>query len=73
MATVTLEISKKEHLSVIKTLAKVWNVSFEINLKNKEGDDTEMSEKEFYAMLDKAKKGKIKRLTPAEQKKLFSV
>lgn len=36
-------------------------------------DDTQMSEKEFYAMLDKAKKGKIKRLTPAEQKKLFSV
>ena len=73
MATVTLEISKKEHLSVIKTLAKAWNVSFEINLKNKERDDTQMSEKEFYAMLDKAKKDKVKRLTSTEQKKLFSV
>ena len=36
-------------------------------------DDTEMSEKEFYAMLDKAKKGKVKRLTSAGQKRLFSV
>lgn len=36
-------------------------------------DDTQMSEKEFYAMLDKAKKGKVKRLTSTEQKKLFSV
>lgn len=36
-------------------------------------DDTQMSEKEFYAMLDKAKKGKVKRLTSARQKRLFSV
>lgn len=36
-------------------------------------DDTEMSEKEFYAMLDKAKKGKVKRLTSAGQKRLFYV
>ncbi len=37
-------------------------------------DDTEMSEKEFYAMLDKAKKGKVKRLTStASEKKQFKV
>lgn len=36
-------------------------------------DNTQMSEKEFYAMLDKAKKGKVKRLTSAGQKRLFSV
>lgn len=73
MATVTLEISKKEHLSVLKTLAKAWNVSFKVDLRHKVKDDTEMSEKEFYSMLDKAKKSKVKRLTPSEQKKLFSV
>ena len=73
MATVTLEISKKEHLSVLKTLAEEWNVSFKVDLRHKVKDDTEMSEKEFYSMLDKAKKSKVKRLTPSEQKKLFSV
>lgn len=36
-------------------------------------DNTQMSEKEFYAMLDKAKKGKVKRLTSAGQKRLFYV
>lgn len=36
-------------------------------------DDTQMSQKDFYTMLDKAKKGKVKRLTPTEQKKLYSV
>ncbi len=35
-------------------------------------DDTKMSEREFYSMLDKAKKSKVKRLTPTEQKKLFN-
>ena len=69
MATVTLEISKKE----LKTLAEAWNVSFKVDLRHKVKDDTEMSEKEFYSMLDKAKKSKVKRLTPSEQKKLFSV
>ena len=73
MATVTLEISKKEHLSVLKTRAEAWNVSFKVDLRHKVKDDTEMSEKEFYSMLDKAKKSKVKRLTPSEQKKLFSV
>ena len=73
MATVTLEISKKEHLSVLKTLAEASNVSFKVDLRHKVKDDTEMSEKEFYSMLDKAKKSKVKRLTPSEQKKLFSV
>lgn len=73
MTTVTLEISKKEHLSVLKTLAEAWNVSFKVDLRHKVKDDTEMSEKEFYSMLDKAKKSKVKRLTPSEQKKLFSV
>lgn len=73
MATVTLEISKKEHLSVLKTPAEAWNVSFKVDLRHKVKDDTEMSEKEFYSMLDKAKKSKVKRLTPSEQKKLFSV
>ncbi len=30
MAIITLETSRKEHISVIKTLAEAWNISFKM-------------------------------------------
>ncbi len=68
MATITLEYDGR-NIGLKKLIEAFVNLGGRV----KEEDDTKMSEREFYSMLDKAKKGKVKRLTPAEQKKLFSV